>query len=88
VAAIEGSTDQAAVAPISEGQAGYSADVLAALEDAGIRALAYDSTDALSRRIVAAHEMAVPVMAIVGGREMREGRVSPRERDGSQADVA
>ena len=32
--------------------------------------------------------MAVPVMAIVGGREMRDGRVSLRERDGSQADVA
>ena len=31
--------------------------------------------------------MAVPVMAIVGGREMRDGRVSLRERDGSQADV-
>jgi hypothetical protein len=27
------------------------------------------------------------VMAIVGGREMRDGRVSLRERDGSQADV-
>jgi threonyl-tRNA synthetase len=31
--------------------------------------------------------MAVPVMAIVGGREMRDGRVSLRERDVSQADV-
>jgi len=27
------------------------------------------------------------MMAIVGGREMRDGRVSLRERDGSQADV-
>jgi threonyl-tRNA synthetase len=32
--------------------------------------------------------MAVPVMAIVGAREMRDGRVSLRERDGAQADVA
>jgi threonyl-tRNA synthetase len=31
--------------------------------------------------------MAVPVMAIVGGREMRDRRVSLRERGGSQADV-
>jgi threonyl-tRNA synthetase len=31
--------------------------------------------------------MAVPVMAIVGAREMRNGRVTLRERDGSQADV-
>jgi threonyl-tRNA synthetase len=81
------SPDQVAVAPISKDQAGYGADVLAAFWDAGIRAVAYDGADTLSRRIVAAHEMAVPVMAIVGGREMRDGRVSLRERDGSQADV-
>jgi len=31
--------------------------------------------------------MAVPVMAIVGRREMRDGRVSLRERDGAQVDV-
>jgi threonyl-tRNA synthetase len=81
------SPEQVAVAPISKDQAGYGADVLAAFEDAGIRAVAYDGADSLSRRIVAAHEMAVPVMAIVGGREMRDGRVSLRERDGSQVDV-
>ena len=58
-----------------------------AFEDAGIRAVAYDSDDTLSRRIVMAREMAVPVLAIIGGREMRDRRVSLRERDGSQADV-
>jgi threonyl-tRNA synthetase len=82
------SPDQVAVAPISQDQAGYGADVLAAFWDAGIRAVAYDGADTLSRRIVAAHEMAVPVMAIVGAREIRDGRVSLRERDGSQTDVA
>jgi threonyl-tRNA synthetase len=82
------SPDQVAVAPISKDQAGYGADVLAAFWDAGIRAVAYDGADSLSRRIVAAHEMAVPVMAIVGAREMRDGRVNLRERDGAQADVA
>jgi threonyl-tRNA synthetase len=81
------SPEQVAVAPISKEQAGYGAAVLAAFEEAGIRAVAYDGADTLSRRIVAAHEMAVPVMAIVGGREMRDGRVCLRERDGSQADV-
>jgi threonyl-tRNA synthetase len=57
------------------------------VENAGIRAVFYDGDDTLSRRIVAAHEMAVPVMAIVGAREMREGRVSLRERNGSQLDM-
>jgi histidyl-tRNA synthetase len=81
------SPDQIAVAPISKQQAGYGAAVLAAFEDAGIRAVAYDSTDTLSRRIVSAHEMAVPVLAVVGAREMRDGRVTLRERDGSQLNV-
>jgi threonyl-tRNA synthetase len=81
------SPEQVAVAPISKEQAGYGAEVLAAFEDAGIKAVAYDGADTLSRRIVAAHDMAVPVMAIVGRREMRDGRVTLRERDGAQADV-
>lgn len=81
------SPDQVAIAPISQQQAGYVADVLAAFEDAGIRAVAYDGADTISRRIVEAHDMAVPVMAIVGSREMRDGRVTLRERDGSQADL-
>jgi threonyl-tRNA synthetase len=81
------SPDQVAVAPISQEQAAYGADVKAAFEDAGIRAVDYDGADTLSRRIVAAHDMAVPVMAIVGRREMREGRVTLRERDGAQADM-
>lgn len=59
----------------------------AAFEDGGIRAVAYDPAETLSRRIVAAHDMAVSVIAIVGAREMREGRVTLRERDGSQTDV-
>ena len=82
------SPDQVAVAPISKDQTGYGAEVLAAFEDAGVRAVAYDGDDTLSRRIVAAREKAVPVMAIVGEREMRNGRVSLRERDGSQIDVS
>jgi threonyl-tRNA synthetase len=61
--------------------------VLTACEDAGIRAVVYDGADTLSRRIVVAREMAVPVLPVIGGREMRDGRVSLRERDGSQANV-
>ena len=80
------SPDQVAVAPISQDQAGYCADVLATFEDAGIRAVAYDGAETLSRRIVAVCDMAVPVMAIAGRREMRDGQVTLRERCGSQAE--
>ncbi|WP_163160655.1 His/Gly/Thr/Pro-type tRNA ligase C-terminal domain-containing protein [Bradyrhizobium uaiense] len=52
-----------------------------------IRAVAYDSADTLSRRVAVAREMAVPVTAIVGECEMRDVRVSLRERDGLRADV-
>jgi len=69
-----------AVAPISKDQAGYGADVLAAFEDAGSGPLPNDGADTLSRRIVAAHENGVPVMAIVGGREMRTAGESARAR--------
>ena len=79
--------EQVAVAPIAQAHAGYADAVLAAFAEAGIRTVAYDGADTLSRRIVAAHEMAVPVLAIVGSREMRDGRVTLRERDGSQADM-
>ncbi|MGO4714871.1 threonine--tRNA ligase [Bradyrhizobium sp. 2TAF24] len=81
------SPDQVAVAPISQDHAGYAADVVAAFENAGLRAIAYDGADTLSRRIVEARDMAVPVMAIIGAREMKNGRVTLRERDGAQADV-
>lgn len=82
------SPEQVAVAPISREQSGYSVEVIAAFADAGIRAVAYDGADTLSRRIVTARDMAVPVMAVVGSREMQNGRVSLRERDGSQVDVS
>ena len=47
------SPDQVAVAPIAKAHAGYAADVLAAFEDAGIRAVVYDGAETLSRRYCA-----------------------------------
>jgi threonyl-tRNA synthetase len=76
--------DQVAVAPVARAQAPYAAEVLDAFERAGLRAVAYDGAETLSRRIVAAHEAQVPVMAIVGRREQAERRVALRERDGRQ----
>ena len=81
------SPDQVAVLPVSQVHGGYAAEVTAAFEDAGIRATCYDGADTLSRRIVSVHGMAVPVMAVVGGRETKERSVTLRERDGSQASL-
>jgi threonyl-tRNA synthetase len=87
------SPEQVAVAPVGREQAGYAAEVAEVLESAGIRTVAYDGAETLSRRIVAAHEAEIPVMAIAGKREQAERTVTLRERDSGQsvlklADVA
>ena len=45
----------------------------------------YDGSETLSRRVVAAHEAEVPVMAIAGKREQVDRTVTLRERDGTQS---
>ena len=63
--------EQVAVASISHDQAGYAAAALEALEHAGLRAVCFAGAETLSRRILAAHEAAVPVVAILGRREQK-----------------
>ena len=77
------SPDQVAVAPVSRDQSGYAVKVLDALEAQGIRGVLFASADTLSRRIVAAHEASIPVVAVVGQRESQQGTVSLRERAGA-----
>jgi threonyl-tRNA synthetase len=76
------SPDQVAVAPILHGQADYATKVLDVLGAEGIRGVLFASVDTLSRRIVAAHEASIPVVAVVGQREAERGTVSLRERAG------
>jgi threonyl-tRNA synthetase len=77
--------EQVAVAPIAQGHAAYAAKVQAELDKAGLRAVQYDAAETLSRRIVAAHDAGVPVMAILGRREQENQAVTLRERDGTQS---
>ena len=74
-------------APISRDQADYAAEVLEAFQVSGLRAVCYSGADTLSRRIVAARDAAIPVMAIVGRREKEGRRVTLRERNGTQSMV-
>jgi threonyl-tRNA synthetase len=60
------SPEQEAVAPISQEQADYAAEVMAMFEGSGFRAASYNCSGPLSCRIVAAHEAEVPVVAILG----------------------
>ncbi len=81
------SPEQVAVAPISREQVDYATEVLEALQSAGLRAVCYDGAETLSRRIVAAREAVIPVMAIVGRQEKASARVTLRERNGTQSVV-
>lgn len=71
------------VAPISRDHYDYAVKVLDALEAQGIRGVLFAGADTLSRRIVAAHEASIPVVAVVGQREAQQGTVSLRERVGA-----
>lgn len=78
------SPDQVAVMPVSIDQAAVAGEVSAAFEDAGLRVAACGSGGTLSRRILDAVEAAIPVVAVIGRREVADGTVTLRERDGSQ----
>lgn len=82
------SPDQVAVAPISRDQADYAAEVVGILADAGVRAVLYDMNDTLSRKLVEARNMKIPIVAVVGRREVEMRTVALRERDGSQSAVS
>jgi len=76
------SPDQVAVAPISQDQAAYAAEVLETLEAHNIRTVLLGGAETLSRRIVVAHEASIPVVAVVGRRESEQRTLSLRERAG------
>lgn len=52
------------------------------LDAAGLRPVLYDGRETLARRIVAAREALVPVVAVLGRREAEGRSVSLRELDG------
>jgi threonyl-tRNA synthetase len=76
--------EQVAVAPVSGAQEPYARKVAADFERAGLRCDVYASNDTLSRRLVAAREMGIPVFGIVGQREEDAGTVVLREGNGQQ----
>lgn len=79
--------EQVAVAPVSNRHGDYARQVWDALDRAGLRVVMQEGNETLPRRIVAAHEAGIPVMAIVGDREAADGSVTLRRRDGSQSVV-
>jgi threonyl-tRNA synthetase len=78
------SPEQVRVIPISDSHNEYASQLLSQLQDAGIRAEADLESDRMNAKIRKAQLMKVPYMLVVGDKEMEQGVVSLRKRDGSQ----
>lgn len=77
---------QAVVVNVTDKQAEYVQKVEAQLRDAGIRVQTDLRNEKLGFKIREAQMNKIPYMLVVGDREMEEGKVAPRFRDGSSLD--
>jgi len=80
------SPDQVRVIPITDAHDDYAARLASQMRSQGIRAEADLSNDRMNAKIRQAQLFKVPYMLVVGDREMADGTVSLRKRDGSRAD--
>jgi threonyl-tRNA synthetase len=76
--------DQIAVLPVGEAQVAYAREIASGLCAVGVRARARVRPVTLARAIVDVHEDGVPIIAIVGKRELASNAVTIRSRGGSQ----
>jgi threonyl-tRNA synthetase len=80
------SPDQVRVVPITDFHNDYALRLVSQMKQAGIRTEADLSNDRMNAKIRQAQLFKVPYMLVVGDREMAEGTVSLRKRDGSRLD--
>jgi threonyl-tRNA synthetase len=80
--------EQLAVLPISRDHAAYAREVVARADAEGVHVSFDDRSESLSRRIVDAHALGIPLIVAVGRREVDQRSVRIRERDGAQRDLA
>jgi threonyl-tRNA synthetase len=72
---------------VTDRQNDYSAAATATLRGRGLRAAADLRNEKLGFKIREAQQAKVPVIAVVGDREVEQGTVAPRLRDGSRIDA-
>ncbi len=75
---------QVRVIPITGAHNEYAVEIAERLKSAGVRAEADLSSERMNAKIRDAQLMKVPYMPVVGDREMEEGTVALRKRDGSR----
>jgi threonyl-tRNA synthetase len=80
------SPDQVRVIPITDGHNDYAVNLAKQMSEQGIRAEADLGADRMNAKIRQAQLFKVPYMLVMGDREMAEGVVSLRKRDGSRQD--
>ncbi|MCE6958062.1 threonine--tRNA ligase [Cereibacter sphaeroides] len=79
---------QVAVLPIAELQRPAAEHFAERLRAAGLRPVLLDGSESLQRRLVSAHELLIPVHAVIGRREAEAGQVMLQEADGRElADI-
>jgi threonyl-tRNA synthetase len=80
------SPDQVRVVPITDAHNDYALRLVSQMKEKGIRVEADLSNERMNSKIRQAQLFKVPYMLVVGEREMSEGTVSLRRRDGSRQD--
>jgi len=77
---------QAVVLTVTDSQIQYAQDVLAHLREAGVRVQGDFRNEKLSFKIREAQLQKIPYMLVIGDKEMEQGTVTPRYRDGKNLD--
>ncbi len=74
--------DQAVLIPIADRHFDYAKDVAAKLKAKGIRTIVDDRSERMNAKIRYAQTMKIPYMLVVGDKEMENGQVALRLRNG------
>ena len=76
------SPKQVTLIPIADRHNDYAHEVAARLKKAGLRLTVDDSSDRMNAKIRDAQKQKVPYMLVIGDREMEDGQVALRRRNG------
>lgn len=80
--------EQVAVVPVAPEHRDRAAEVCRQLEQAGLRGRLDGEHQTLARRIAIAHHDGVPFVVVIGDRELRDGTLAIRARDGQWSAAA
>jgi threonyl-tRNA synthetase len=81
--------EQIRLLPVTDGVRPYAEELLAQLQEAGVRATIDHSGDRLGKLIRNGEQMKIPVLAVIGAKEADSGQVSLRSRrDGDLGSVS